>query len=158
LRQINVSAGDPCFIVTNHCKRGFQLPALTNHTELALTETIVVVIDDDLAVRNSLKFALEIEGFAVHCYATGPELLQANEDFSRCSCLVVDQKMPEMSGLDLIAHLRAQKVAAPALLITSHPSTALRDQASQAGVSIVEKPLLGNTLLDEIRKALGNKC
>src|SRR5262249_21371086 len=134
--------------------RRFQLQAIQNRREPAVAGLIVIVIDDDLAVRSSLKFSLEIEGFTVRSYATGPELLRAREDFSACSCLVVDQKMPEMSGLALIAQLRAQKVSAPALLITSHPSVALRDQAKKAGVSIVEKPLLNNTLVDEIRKVL----
>ena len=115
---------------------------------------VVVVIDDDLAVRNSLKFSLEIEGLTVHSYATGAELLSAG-DLGLCNCLVVDQNMPGMNGLDLIALVRARSFAAPAILITSHPSPSLRDRAQKAGVPIVEKPLLGNALLDKIRDVVG---
>jgi two-component system, LuxR family, response regulator FixJ len=111
---------------------------------------VVIIIDDDLAVRNSLKFSLEIEGLTVRSYATGAELLSAG-DLDLCSCLVVDQNMPGMNGLDLIGLLRARHFAAPAILITSHPSPSLRERARTAGVPIVEKPLLGNTLLDKIR-------
>ena len=115
---------------------------------------VVVVIDDDLAVRNSLKFSLEIEGLTVRCYATGAELLSAG-DLGLCNCLVVDQNMPGMNGLELIALVRARSFAAPAILITSHPSPSLRDRAQKAGVPIVEKPLLGNALLDKIRDVVG---
>jgi two-component system, LuxR family, response regulator FixJ len=111
---------------------------------------VVIIIDDDLAVRNSLKFSLEIEGLTVRSYATGAELLSA-DDLSLCSCLVVDQNMPGINGLDLIALLRARHFAAPAILITSHPSPSLRERARTAGVPIVEKPLLGSALLDTIR-------
>ena len=115
---------------------------------------VVVVIDDDLAVRNSLKFSLEIEGLTVRSYATGAELLSAG-DLALCNCLVVDQNMPGMNGLELIALVRARCFAAPAILITSHPSPSLRDRAQKAGVPIVEKPLLGNALLDKIRDVVG---
>jgi two-component system response regulator FixJ len=115
---------------------------------------VVIVIDDDLAVRNSLKFSLEIEGLTVRSYATGTELLSAG-DLALCNCLVVDQNMPGMNGLDLIALVRARSFAAPAILITSHPSPSLRDRAQKAGVPIVEKPMLGNALLDKIRDVVG---
>jgi two-component system response regulator FixJ len=115
---------------------------------------VVIIIDDDLAVRNSLKFSLEIEGLTVRSYATGVGLLSAG-DLALCNCLVVDQNMPGMNGLDLIALLRARHFAAPAILITSHPSPSLRERAHKAGVPIVEKPLLGNALLDKIRDVVG---
>ena len=113
--------------------------------ESSISEVVVIVVDDDLAVRNSLKFSLEIEGFTVRGYATGDELLNAG-DLTSCNCLVVDQKMPglRLSGLDLIAKLRARHIAAPAILITSHPSLSLRQRADNDNALIVEKPLLGN--------------
>jgi FixJ family two-component response regulator len=114
--------------------------------------SVVIVVDDDPAVRNSLKFSLEIEGFIVLLYASGFELLDehANRD---CNCLVVDQRMPGIAGLDLISRLREQHVAAPAILITSHPNAELARRAASANVPIVEKPLLGNALVERIRDA-----
>jgi FixJ family two-component response regulator len=123
--------------------------------EITATPLIIVVIDDDPAVRNSLKFSLEIEGLTVRSYATGPELLSAG-DLHRCACFVVDQKMPGMRGLDLIAALRDRRINAPAILITSQPSLLLRERARHAAVPIVEKPLLGNALFDKIRDAIAN--
>jgi two-component system response regulator FixJ len=113
-----------------------------------------MVIDDDSGVRNSLKFSLEVEGFAVRTYANGTELLNA-EDLMHCSCFVVDQNMPGVNGLDLIATLRTRRLSAPAILITSHPGPSLRARATEAGVPIVEKPLLNDVLLDKIRDLVG---
>ena len=116
-------------------------------------KVLVLVVEDDLAVRSSLAFSLEIEGFKVRSYATGEELLDV-ASLDGCDCFVVDQKLPGLSGLDLIAKLRDRHVDAPAILITSNPSAALCRQAEKARVPIVEKPLLGNVLLDRIRDML----
>ena len=93
---------------------------------------------------------LSISGGTAPDGASGAEALNAI-GISLCDCLIVDQKMPGMSGLDLIAKLRDRHDATPAILITSNPSPALREQAKQAEVPIVEKPLLGNALLEKIR-------
>jgi two-component system, LuxR family, response regulator FixJ len=118
-------------------------------TQSAVNRSTVVVVDDDAAVRNSLKFSLEVEGFAVRAYAAGTDLLHA--DLAGCACFVVDQNMPGISGLDLVSRLRARRVSAPAILITSHPTAAVISRAADAGVPIVEKPFLGNALIDSIR-------
>ena len=118
----------------------------------AVSKSVIIVVDDDTAVCNSLKFSLEIEGFLVRLYASGSELL-GEHDIPRCSCLVVDQRMPGIAGLDLICKLREQAVSAPAILITSQPTAELARRAARANVPIVEKPLLGNTLMERIRDA-----
>ena len=120
------------------------------HQELSTHIAVVGVVDDDPAVRNSLKFSLEIEGFAVGVYAKAEDLLE-EDDLSRFRCLVVDQHMPGLSGLDLVTKLRERQVTVPVILITTHPSKALVARARDAHVPIVEKPLLGNALLDGIR-------
>ena len=129
---------------------------MKNQGELSSSGVTVIVIGDDRAVRNSLTFWLEIEGLTVRSYATGAELLSAGE-LVRCDCLVIDQKTPAGNGLGLIAQLRGRHFSAPAILIASHPSPSLREQAERADVPIVEKPLLGNGLLDKIRDAIGNR-
>jgi two-component system, LuxR family, response regulator FixJ len=118
--------------------------------ELSIAGSLVIVVDDDVAVRNSLKFSLEVEGFAVRTYSGGIELLNDTE-LPRGGCLVIDQNMPGMNGLDLVAQLRARDVAVPAILITSYPTAALSARAAKAGVAIVEKPFLGTALVDRIR-------
>jgi len=119
-----------------------------------LTQATVLIIDDDPAVRNSLKFALEVEGFAVRAYPTGAELLR-EADLPDNGCLVVDYKLPEMNGLDLLSELRRRNIDLPAILITTHPNPAVRDRAALAGVPLIEKPLLNDTLFQGIRTALG---
>jgi two-component system, LuxR family, response regulator FixJ len=118
--------------------------------ELSVNNPMVIVVDDDVAVRNSLKFSLEIEGFSVRVYPGGTELLNDTE-LPRGGCLVIDQNMPGMKGLDLLAQLRARDVAVPAILTTSYPTAAVRERAAKNGVAIVEKPLLGTALIDRIR-------
>jgi FixJ family two-component response regulator len=113
---------------------------------------IVVIVDDDPAVCNALKFSLEIEGFAVRLYQSGVELL-SHYALSDCRCLVVDEKMPGIGGIDLIVELRQRDFAAPTILMTSAPTTALARRAATINVPIVEKPLLTDALLDLIRNA-----
>jgi FixJ family two-component response regulator len=127
---------------------------MNTEPNLPVPRSVVIVVDDDPAVRNSLKFSLEIEGFVVRLYASGSELLGERE-IPRCSCLVVDQRMPGMAGLDLIRRLREQSFLAPAILITSQPTAELARRAADAKVPIVEKPFLGNALMERIRDACG---
>jgi two-component system, LuxR family, response regulator FixJ len=107
----------------------------------------VIVVDDDSAVRSSLKFSLELEGFAVLAYSCAGDLLDS-ADPPNCSCLVIDQNLPGMTGLDLIAKLRERRIAAPAILITSHPGGAVINRAKQDRIRIIERPLLNNSLID----------
>jgi FixJ family two-component response regulator len=113
----------------------------------------IFVIDDDGAVRNSLKFSLELEGFNVRTYADGYALLE-EEHLPANGCVVVDQMMPNMSGLDVVDALRRRGVSTPAVLIVSSTNHALRQRASAAGVPVVEKPFFGNNLIDAIRAVL----
>jgi FixJ family two-component response regulator len=126
---------------------------METHQDLALHVGVVGVVDDDPAVRNSLKFSLEIDGFAVGVFANADELLR-EDDLNRFRCLVIDQQLPGMSGLDLVAKLRERNVSVPVVLITSNPPRALLVRAGHAGVPIVEKPLLGNALIDKIRELI----
>jgi len=113
---------------------------------------LIAVVDDDPAVCGSLKFALELEGFAVRTYHSGGDLLRS-DDLEEYNCFVVDQRIPGMTGMELIEVLRARRVLTPVILIISHPNAALSARAQKAAVPIVEKPLLGNALVDLIREA-----
>ena len=129
---------------------------MARHRTMAITRPIIAVVDDDAAVRNSLKFSLEIDGFAVRTYASAEELLGSG-NLNNFQCLVVDQDMPRMTGLELVAALRAQGVKVPALLISGRLTPAVTRQASVAGIPVVEKPFLGNGLIESIRAAVGTK-
>jgi FixJ family two-component response regulator len=120
----------------------------------AARRPVVAVVDDDPAVCNSLKFSLELEGFAVRTYHSATEVLCA-EHRDCCNCFVIDQRMPGMTGMELIDALRQQKILTPVILIISAPNKALSGRAAMAEIPIVEKPLLGNALIERIRQACG---
>ena len=113
----------------------------------------IIVVDDDVAVRNSLKFSLELEGFAVRTYADAVDLLKETA-LPLSGCLVIDYHLPALDGLEVLRQLRERQVRLPAIVITSYPSRTLREHAAAAGASIVEKPLFNHTLTDNIRAAL----
>jgi two-component system response regulator FixJ len=120
-------------------------------------QDLIVVIDDDRAVRDSLRFTLAIEGFAVRAYPNARELL-AEAELPPCRCVVVDQNLPGMKGLDLVSELRARHLVAPMILITSHPNEPLRQRAAAAGVTIIEKPFLGPALIDAVRQSVAQRA
>lgn len=110
----------------------------------------VVVLDDDAALLSSLEFALEMEGYSIKAYHSTEDLL-AEVDPPNTGCLILDYNLPGTNGLDVLQTLRAMGVAAPAIIITTEPGATLRRRSEAQGVAIVEKPLLGNALLDAIR-------
>ena len=128
------------------------ISAMTEDPKGAAKRPIIAVVDDDPAVCGSLKFALELEGFAVRTYHSGAELLHAG-DLKEYNCFVIDQRMPGMTGMELVEVLRERLVLTPAILIISHANAALSARAQKAAVPIVEKPLLGNALVERIREA-----
>lgn len=114
---------------------------------------LVVIVDDDPAVRGSLTFSLELDGFDVESFESGEALLMRQLP-RRPTCLVLDQQLPGITGLEALRQLRARNNESPAILITSHPKRAIIEAAAQAGVPIVEKPLLGDALVVDIHRAL----
>lgn len=127
-------------------------PAMTEGPQATAKRPMIAVVDDDPAVCGSLKFALELEGFAVRTYHSGAELFHVG-DFEGFDCFVVDQRMPGMTGMELVEALRARRIMTPVILIISHPNAALSARAQKAAIPIVEKPLLGNALMERIREA-----
>jgi FixJ family two-component response regulator len=114
----------------------------------------VFVVDDDERVRDSLRWLLESVGLNVETYASAREFLTAF-DPPRPGCLVLDARMPEMSGLELLDELTARGVRLPAILITGHGDVQMTVRAMLAGaVDVIEKPLDDKRLLERIRQCL----
>jgi FixJ family two-component response regulator len=113
----------------------------------------VILVEDDQAVLNALKFSIELEGIPVDAYASGETMLTGAPMPAR-GCLVLDYHLTGMNGLDLLMRLRAKGVRLPALLITTNPSPAVRARAAGMGAAIVEKPLLTDRLTRSIVSAL----
>jgi FixJ family two-component response regulator len=121
---------------------------------MSMTPGPVIVVDDDAAVRQSLKFALELEGLKVRLYEGADEIL-AEPDLPDSGCLVVDYYMPRMNGVELIDRLRRRRVKLPAILITARATDDMRRQAARSGIKqVIEKPLEDGALVDSIRGAL----
>jgi len=122
-------------------------------TQRAVLRPVVLVVDEDETVRNSLKRSLETQGFAVRGCTDGAELLNTGE-LPGTDCLVVDYNLTDLTGLEVLGELRDRQVSVPAILITRRPNQALRDRAAAAGARLVEKPLLGDALAASIRDVL----
>jgi two-component system response regulator FixJ len=107
----------------------------------------IAIVDDDLAVRDSLRFLLEVIGHLVETFASAAEFLKAN--IQHFACLILDHHMPNMTGLQLAERLRADGVGIPILLVTGSPSPAIVARAAELGVErVLEKPLNDEDLLD----------
>lgn len=114
---------------------------------------MVVLLDDDAALRQALTFSLEIEGYRVESCATGEELVAQDLPDAE-ACLVLDYRLSGMSGLDVLQTLRDRGVTLPAILITSNPTPGVRARAARLQAQVVEKPLLGDLLLGHIHRIL----
>jgi two-component system, LuxR family, response regulator FixJ len=118
-----------------------------------IAKHIILVVDDDEAVRESLRNLMESEGFEVRAFSNGHDLLN-EASLPAIGCMVVDYNMPAMNGLELVGALRGRGVSIPAILITGSPAKYVRDRAAAISVLVVEKPQLGSYLLDYVREAV----
>lgn len=115
---------------------------------------VICIVEDDAAVRNALKFALETEGLSVRTY-DGPVSLLEDRHLPPFGCLIVDYRMPVMDGLELTAALRERGLNGPAIMITGRANKDLRARAGKLGIRhLLEKPLSDSTLIDAIRDCL----
>ncbi|HEX2942237.1 MAG TPA: response regulator [Rhodopila sp.] len=115
---------------------------------------LVLIVNNDQAVRDSLQFALQLEGFCVHVHSGGATLLQ-DPDLGRARCIILDERMKHMDGFTVLDALQERKVSLPTILLTSNATARLRERADRIGVrNVLEKPLLGDTLVESIRSIL----
>lgn len=118
---------------------------------------LISVVDDDESVRESLDGLIRSVGFAVKVFASGEEFL--NTDHLRdTDCLLLDVRMPGMSGIELHRHLMASHYEIPVIFITAHGSEeGVRSQALRNGaVDYLIKPLSEETVLNAVHKALSS--
>ena len=118
------------------------------------TEPTVFVVDDDDAVRDSLLELVDSVGLAVEAFASAQAFLDSY-DASRPGCLVLDIRMPGMSGLDLQDRLADTGSVLPIIFITGHGDIPMAVRAMQRGaVDFIQKPFRDQELLDRINDAL----
>jgi RNA polymerase sigma factor (sigma-70 family) len=115
---------------------------------------IVFVVDDDPSVRSSLKFLLSTVGLQVESFASADAFLQKKPSDAP-SCLVLDVRLPGLSGLDFQRELAARKTRIPIIFLTGHGDIPMSVRAMKAGaVEFLTKPFRDQDLLDAIRIAL----
>jgi FixJ family two-component response regulator len=118
------------------------------------SEPTVFIVDDDEAVRDSLKMLMNSVGLESECYASAQEFLE-DYDPDRPGCLVLDVRMPGMSGIDLQERLVAMHSVHPVIFITGHGDVPMAVHAMRAGaVDFVQKPFSEQALLDRIHQSL----
>ena len=115
---------------------------------------LVAIVDDDRSVLNAVKDLMESAGLSARCFRSAEEFLQWDER-TQTGCLVLDIRMPGMSGLELQAKLVAEGSRIPIIFITAHVDAKMKMQAMKAGaVVFLSKPFDYELLLEKIRAAL----
>jgi RNA polymerase sigma factor (sigma-70 family) len=119
-----------------------------------MTEPTVFVVDDDDAVRNALQILIESMGIRVAGFSSVQAFLDGY-DPNRPGCLVLDVRLPRMSGLELQEHLRRQGIHIPVIFISGHGNVAMAVRTMKAGaVDFLEKPFDDQILLESIQRAI----
>lgn len=117
-------------------------------------EPVVFVVDDDQAMRSSLEWLIESVGMKVETYASAGVFLD-NYYPGRAGCLLLDVRMPGMSGLELQSYLAREEIRIPVIIITGHGDVGMAVKAMKAGaVDFIEKPFHDDALLASIETAL----
>ena len=118
------------------------------------TDAIIYVVDDDLSVRKALRRLLKSMGFAVETFGSGADFL-AHGQLDACGCLILDVRMPDMSGFELWEQLACSGCAIPTIFMTAYENTRERMLALDAGaVAYFQKPLDDQSLVNAIYSAL----
>jgi len=116
---------------------------------------IVFVVDDDPSIRESLSLLLSSAGYSVNTFASAKEFLESEHSTSGPACLVLDVKMPGLSGLDLQKELMSRNIIIPIIFITGHGDIPMSVQAMKKGaVDFLPKPFDDGDLLEAVEQAL----
>ncbi len=117
-------------------------------------DAIVYVVDDDEAVRDSLKMLLESDDLTAEVYATGGEFMDAYDE-DRSGCLLLDVRLPDINGLEMQQQLADNGIQVPIIIITGYADVPVAVRALKAGaLDFIEKPFTDDTILASVRTAL----
>jgi FixJ family two-component response regulator len=117
---------------------------------------LVVIVDDDDSMRSAVQDLLDAVGLPAQGFASAEDFLRSGKH-KETACLITDIRMPGMSGLELQAHLNAERCRIPIIFITAHGDEKMRLQARREGaVEFLAKPFDNEILIDSVRAALEN--
>src|SRR5258705_10849563 len=123
-------------------------------TEAPASQPVVFVVDDDASMRNSLSNLFRSVGLRVEVFASAPELLQSRLP-DVASCLVLDIRLPGVSGLDFQAELAQANIHVPIIFMTGHGDIPMSVRAMKAGaVDFLTKPFRDQDMLDSVTTAI----
>jgi FixJ family two-component response regulator len=114
---------------------------------------MVVLVEDDAAVRDAVQFSLEAEGFAVETWESAESLLAA-EIPAATVCFIVDFNLGGMSGIEAVEELRRRGVHSPVIMMTTVPPLILKEWIARTHTALIEKPLLDDVLIGAIREVV----
>ena len=115
---------------------------------------LIAIVDDDESVRDALTSLLHAVGWRSEAFASAEAFLQSGHVYTT-ACLLLDVRLPGLSGLELQRQLRASQAQLPLIFLTAHGTAAMRAQTLQAGaVAFFTKPFSDTALLEAIHTAL----
>ena len=115
---------------------------------------MIAIIDDNESIQDSLSDLIESGGFEAKCFGSATAFLES-DSHGRAACLIIDIRMPKMSGLELQARLKQEECNVPIIFITAHGDARMRIQAMREGaVEFLAKPFEHQLLLKRVRSAL----
>jgi FixJ family two-component response regulator len=127
---------------------------MTTNKERSEVKPVVFVVDDDASMRKALGNLIQSVGLRVEAFASAPEFLAVKLPEVPC-CLILDIRLPGLSGLDFQAKLASANIAIPIIFITGHGDIPMSVQAMKAGaIEFLPKPFRDQDLLDAVRVAL----
>jgi FixJ family two-component response regulator len=114
----------------------------------------IAIVDDDQSVQSALQDLMEADGLSARSFGSAEEFLQSGLQ-RKTACLIVDIRMPGMSGLELQARLKEDRFDTPIIFITAHGDARVRMQAMREGAAeFLVKPFDDQVLLNRVRAAL----
>jgi len=115
---------------------------------------IIAIVDDDEPLREALGSVLKAAGFSIDTFASAEEFLDSPHR-DKIACLILDVRLPGMSGVELQRRLIEAKSPLPIIFVTAHGDASLRELVMEAGAAgFLNKPVRSDALLKEIRRAL----
>ena len=123
-------------------------------TEILTNAGVIAIVDDDEPLREALGSVMKAAGFSPRTFASAEEFL-ACDDCDETACLILDVRLPAMSGIELQKQLSKTNRRLPIVFVTAHGDASLRDSMMRAGAAaFLYKPVRSDALLKEIRRAL----
>jgi FixJ family two-component response regulator len=145
-------ADDPSSPIVEHIRSAIRV-AVSPRGQCMVSPEIAVVEDHE-GLRRALVRLLQASGHEVRSYASAEELL-ASEERRRAACLILDVRLPGLSGFELHERLAAEGADVPVIYVTAHDDPAARERAAREGAAFFLKPVERAPLLAAVARALG---